>query len=342
MAGDGGGGCIQVANWPGLSPAGGYDAMNMVTFAASTDLMTPPFNALTIEDWHQSAIYPKSVTYTNADKYSTCDVCTVIQACDMMGCTYKFFAQAGTVNVTQADQNDQMGTMKATAQNLTLVEWDFSMMGDKPVPNGKCYQIGSATFDVSWMAAPPDGGAPDLAQKDGGAPMPDLAGADLALGCTPKVNELQATGTKASDEFVEIFNPCAGDIDLTGWKLGYRSAGNNNGSASTPIFSFTQTIKAGGYLVLGGAGWTGAKDGSLTGGLAGAGGAVGLVTPAGTVADSVAYQVLTVANNYTEGMPAPNPPAMQSIERLPNGTDTNDNSKDFQLSATPTPGVANQ
>jgi hypothetical protein len=347
--GDGGGNCIQVANWPGLQPAGGYDAMNMVTFVASSDVMNPPFNALTIEDWHMSATYPKSVTYSAADKYSTCDVCTVIQVCDMNGCNYSFFAQAGTVNVMQADQNDQKGTMKASVQNLMLVEWDFSMTGDKPVPGGKCYQIGSATFNVSWMNAPPDGGAPDgpppmpdLVQgKDGAPPMPDLAGADLALGCTPKVNELEATGTKASDEFVEIFNPCPGDIDLTGWKLEYRSAANNSGGGANTIFSFTQKITAGGYLVLGGSGFGGMKDGTISGGLAGAGGAVALVAPSGTVVDSVAYQVLTAPNAFTEGMPAPNPPAMQSIERLPNGVDTNNNASDFKL-ATPTPGAVNK
>jgi hypothetical protein len=336
-SGGDGGGCVQFAQWPGLTPAGGYDSMNMVTFVASSDVAMPPLSALTIEDWHISSMYPKSVTYKSGDQYATCDVCTLIQACDAMSCSYKYFAQAGTVTVTQADQNDVAGTMKATVQNLTLVEWDFSMGGDKPVAGGGCIQIGSATFDVPWSNAPPDGGAADMA-----GPV-DLKGSDLALGnCDPKVNELQATGTKASDEFIELFNPCAQGVDLTGWKLEYRSAGNNGGGGANTLFAFTQTIAASGYLVLGGAGYGGQKDGTMSGGLAGAGGAVALVTPAGAVVDSVAYQVLTAANDFTETAPAPNPPAMKSIERLPNGADSNDNSKDWKVGAAPTPGAANK
>jgi hypothetical protein len=177
--------------------------------------------------------------------------------------------------------------------------------------------------------------------------VPNGGGGPPASGCHPVVNELQATGASAADEWVEIFNPCnaatdPAEIDLTGWKLLYRSAGNNAGGSDTLELTFTQKIKAGGYLLIAGSGYTGTKDGSLSHGLAGTGGAVGLRDASGKLIDSVAYATLTTANNFTEKNPAPNPPAQNSIARLPNGVDTNDNSADFRVSAKPTPRAVNK
>jgi hypothetical protein len=289
-----------------------------------------------------------------------------------MSCTPGFFAQAGSVTVTQADQDPNMGSMVATVTNLTLVAWDFSQGGDKPIAGGQCYVIGSASFNVSWGGGS-DGGTsgsdgsvptddasvggsdasvtPDLAVSgsDAGTTTVDLASAapdltggmtssDGGAGCTPVVNEIMTTGTKASDEFVEIYNPCTAAVDLTGWSLGYRSAANNAGPA---LYVFTQKLAAGSYLVIAGAGFVGPSDGNFkSGGLAQTGGAVALLDPTGAVADSVAWKTLSATNTYTESMPAPNPPAGQSISRLPNGHDTNDNSADFQVTAI-TPGAAN-
>ncbi len=334
-------GCMQIAQWPGLAPQGGYDDQVVVTFAASADGKNPPFNALSVEDYHaMGAPYPKTVTYQMGDQYATCDVCTLLSTCDQMGCTPKYFAQAGQVTVTRADQNAVTGRMTATLKNLTLVEWDFTQ-NDAPVPNGGCIQVGAASFDVQWNNPPPDGGA-----SDGGGGMPDGGGAaDMATGCAPVVNELQTTGKTGSDEFVELYNPCQAGIDLTGWKLAYRSAGNNNGGADTTLLNLPANtmIASNGYLVVCGANFAGACDLKFNaGGLAQAGGAVGLRTPQGVLVDSIAYDTLTAANNFTETMPAPNPPANQSIARLPNGTDTNNNSADFKVVMTPTPKAANQ
>jgi hypothetical protein len=183
---------------------------------------------------------------------------------------------------------------------------------------------------------PVDGGA---LESDGGAPASD--GGAPPGACHPVVNELQATGVTASDEWVEIFNPCSTSIDLHDWTLLYRSAGNDNGGADLLDFTFTQSLAAGGYLVIAGSGYHGIKDGSLARGLAGGGGAVGLRDASGKLVDSVAYQTLTAASNFTEKSPAPNPPALSSIERLPNGADSDDNSRDFSLTSTPTPRAPN-
>ncbi len=187
------------------------------------------------------------------------------------------------------------------------------------------------------LAAPPD-----LAARD--APVKDLAGADLALGCAPKVNEVMTTGAANTDEFVELYNPCQGAVDISGWKLAYRSAGNNNGGGDTTLFVVpaNTAIPAGGFLVYCGATFAGACDAKLMSGLAQQGGAVALRTAAGPVADSVAYDALTAPNDFTETMPAPHPPTNGAIGRTPDGADSDDNSFDFKVEMAPTPKVANK
>ncbi len=338
------GNCTHLATWPNLHPAAAYDAMNMVTFVVGADQPMEPLNALAIEDWQSMGEkYPKTVTFKPGDQYAKCEVCALISACANMSCTDQFFAQGGTVTVTRADRNANMGRMTATAQNLKLVEWDFSQMGDKAVPNGKCYEIDSVSFDVPWPAAAPDAGVADMAKgaSDMAGQKADLAPAgDMALGCTPVINEVQTRGISAYDEFVEIFNPCNAAIDLNGWKVAYRSTNDNSGGADTTLYKLTQTIPAGGYLVFAGKDFPGKSDGALSSGIADIGG-VGLRDPNGLRIDSVAFGALAVPNTFTEKSPAPAPMASQSIARTPNGTDTNDNSKDFVVAAKPTPGQAN-
>ncbi len=308
-----GGACVVVDSWPGLRPLGEYSPIEMVTWAASADTSSGASTQLLIEDWQtMGETHPKMASFSG-DTYTSCEVCAIVAACDSSRvCTYQYLAQAGAATVTRADRNAKTGKMTATATNLKLVEWDFSMAVDAPVPGGKCYEIASASFDVTWNR------------------------------CAPVINEVQTAGASAGDEFVEIHNPCIGSIDLTGWKLVYRSASNSGGSDST-LLSLTQNIAAGGYLLLGGVSFSGTADAQFGRGvgLAAGGGAVGLRNPAGDLVDSVSYGTLTAPNDLTEGAPASAPPASQSIARKPNGTDTDHNNSDFVIAATPTPKAAN-
>jgi hypothetical protein len=184
---------------------------------------------------------------------------------------------------------------------------------------------------------PPDATAiPDAAPDDA-----NVVGDDGLPGCTPIVNEVQTAGVTATDEWVEVFQPCSAPIDLTGWTLGYRSAGNT----ARTLYTFQHTIAPGGYLLIAGSGFSGNAalvDGNFVGsGLGKAGGAVALLAPGGTIADGVSYGQLTAMNPFTETNPAAAPPAKQSIARLPNGASTGDNSKDFQVTMTPTPRSSN-
>jgi hypothetical protein len=323
------GGCTQVANWPALQPFGQYDDSGPVTRSGSVDQSTAPFNQLVVEDWHTNAgeTYPKNVTFTGSDAYAACDICVLLAegAGTSSAPQAVYFAQGGSAMVQKADATPA-GGMKATLQGLLLVQYDLST--DKPVIGGKCWQVSAASFDVTW--APTDGGATDLASTD------------LAVSCAPKINEVQTAGATATDEFVELYNPCPQAVDLAGFRLAYRSATNNSGGSDITLATIgNQSIASMAYFVVGGKGYTQTKDEVMSGGLASTGGAVALYNSSGIRVDSVAYQTLSVANNFTEGSPAPNPPTGQSIARTPNGVDTDNNSVDFKVAATPTPRAAN-
>jgi hypothetical protein len=70
-------------------------------------------------------------------------------------------------------------------------------------------------------------------------------------------------------------------------------------------------------------------------------GQVGLFDKLGARIDAVGYGTLTGAKPLTEGNAAPTPGmAGKSIQRIPNGSDTNNNQVDFR-SANATPNASN-
>ncbi|MBI5532481.1 MAG: lamin tail domain-containing protein [Deltaproteobacteria bacterium] len=159
--------------------------------------------------------------------------------------------------------------------------------------------------------------------------------------CHAVINELMAgSNSSASDEFVEISNPCSSSLDLTGWRLVYRSS---SGTTDVTLYKWTSgSIAAGGYSVIAGTAYTGGAtaDGVFaSGGLASGGGGVGLQDADGAVVDSLGYGSAT--NDLIEGNPAAAPPDGQSVGRLPGLADTNDNAADFQTFTSPSPGAAN-
>ena len=161
-----------------------------------------------------------------------------------------------------------------------------------------------------------------------------------------RVNEL-STGTtgSAADEFVELYNPGSSAIDVSGWKVVYRSAAGNVGhdarhdpggdddrcraastcSAATPTRARRRPTSR------------------SAPGLAGTGGGVGVRDATGALVDSVGWG--TATNALVEGSAAPAPPSTaspgSSIVRLPDGHDTDANASDFTMTATATPKAAN-
>ncbi|HVY38914.1 MAG TPA: lamin tail domain-containing protein, partial [Polyangia bacterium] len=167
------------------------------------------------------------------------------------------------------------------------------------------------------------------------------AGADTSNRvCGVKINEVQTSGSTALDEFVELYNTCPDEpLNLAGYSLVYRAA---SGTTEFVRVSFTGGGFAPGkpYFVCANSGYAGPADARYTDGLADAGGGLALRGPDGDIVDSVGWG--TATNAFVEGEPAPAPQAGQSIARVPDGHDTNDNSADFTIKSPPiTPGGAN-
>jgi hypothetical protein len=161
-----------------------------------------------------------------------------------------------------------------------------------------------------------------------------------------RINEFMTGVTgAAADEFVEIVNTGAASLDVSKYKLVYRSAAGTSDTTLATVPDGT-ILAAGGFYLFGGSGYTGspAADQPFSTGLSGTAGGLGLRDSSGTLVDSVGYGA-TATNAFVESSPAPAPPATSapgsSDSRHPDGHDTNDNSTDFTVSSPPTPRAAN-
>jgi hypothetical protein len=171
---------------------------------------------------------------------------------------------------------------------------------------------------------------------------------DATLECHPVINELVTGGTTAADEFVEIYNPCTGMVDVTGWTLIYRAASATTGTADTRLMAtLADKMMPGDFRVYVGIDFIGAYDGmwpDTSGIMQQMSGAVALRNGAkdvGTIIDALAYGTVTAPNPFIENKTTGTMANGKSASRLPNGHDTNDNSADFTIVLTPTPRATN-
>jgi hypothetical protein len=159
-----------------------------------------------------------------------------------------------------------------------------------------------------------------------------------------RINEF-STGVEGAltDEFVEIVNAGSAAVDLSGWKLVYRSAAGTS-DVSLGTLPDRTMLAAGAFFLFGGSGYAGAHpaDRSFSTSIASAGGGLGLRDPGGILVDSVAWGTATNAllEGAVAGAPTIAPAPGTSDARHPDGHDTNDNSADF-AEDDPTPGGAN-
>ncbi len=176
----------------------------------------------------------------------------------------------------------------------------------------------------------------------------DLASADLdvpdgAVACHVTINELQTgTGASASDEWVELYNPCAQAM-VSGWKLVYEAA-----TGTTPVVYFTfpaaKSIAGHGFLLIVGTAYSGSAtpDGQFSNGLKNTGGGVGIESAQGIV-DGVGWGVGTT-NGLVQDQPAAAPgdsTPPRSLARAPDGADSGHNQTDLKVTASPTPRAPN-
>ncbi|NOU34941.1 MAG: lamin tail domain-containing protein [Polyangiaceae bacterium] len=153
--------------------------------------------------------------------------------------------------------------------------------------------------------------------------------------CSLTINEIQSAGTGASAEFIELYNAGSGTCPA-GWKIVYRSS---SGTTDTAMYSGGKAVGPKAYTVVGGTGYTGTKEGTISSGLAAAGGQLQLRDSSDAPIDSMGYG--NASGAFVRGTPAAAPPASQSVGRKPDGTNTNNNSADFKMMTTPTPNAAN-
>ncbi|MBK6465085.1 MAG: hypothetical protein IPF92_29400 [Myxococcales bacterium] len=116
---------------------------------------------------------------------------------------------------------------------------------------------------------------------------------------------------------------------------------------NTPSTFFTglssHKLLSGGYFVVAHTSFSGAKNATYTAGkLAADDGQVGLFDKLDDKVDAVGYGTIAAGNRVlTENNPAPSPGGTgKSVQRVPNGADTNNNQADFR-SANSTPNAAN-
>lgn len=162
------------------------------------------------------------------------------------------------------------------------------------------------------------------------------------------ISEIQTgSATNTGQEFVELYNPTATDVAIDGWLLQYKSATSTVAEASwskrTVATTLTGTVKAHGFYLISQKAYLPSADADMsTAGISGIGGHIRLKDKSGKVVDLVGWGTTA---NAAETTPAVAPAAGQSIERLPgrlqedggDGTDTDDNSKDFILRTVPQP-----
>ncbi|MFL5725091.1 MAG: lamin tail domain-containing protein [Chloroflexota bacterium] len=155
------------------------------------------------------------------------------------------------------------------------------------------------------------------------------------------VSEVQTGGASASDEFAEISNAGSVAVDLTGMELVYATS---SGTTVTRKASWAATmiLEPGRHVLVANASgvYAANADATYSGGLAATGGAIVLRAIGGDPVDAVGWGDAT--NVFVEGSAAAAPAPGSSLERLPggatgNGIDTNLNSADFVVRATPNP-----
>jgi serine protease len=153
-----------------------------------------------------------------------------------------------------------------------------------------------------------------------------------AAGNAPVINELQTQGPGgATDEFIELYNGTTGPVAIGGWRVRRSSSTGVTITTLATIPTGRQLAPNGSYL-LAASGYPGASDQTYSSTVA-ANGGIALVRPDGTVVDAVG---LSTSSAFVERRPAAVAPPGQSLQRLPDGADTDDNLADF-AAAPPTP-----
>ncbi|MEZ4788669.1 MAG: lamin tail domain-containing protein [Flavobacteriales bacterium] len=222
--------------------------------------------------------------------------------------------QAGATVINNSGSGSVSGNDPSTEENGTIIV--------SGITEGSGYSI---TFDVPCETLVISGSSPSC------EPPPSLV-----------INEVDydQPGTDAA-EFVELKNTGATPVDLTGLKL-ILVNGSTDSPYGTPIILPNTSLAAGDYYVIGSSSvpnvdlvaftTDGIQNGSPDG--------IRLLTANDNIIDQMSYEGDMSSTEGTGAGTDPNNTAGASLCRIPDGSDTDDNSVDFVLSCS-TPGEAN-
>lgn len=160
-----------------------------------------------------------------------------------------------------------------------------------------------------------------------------------------KINEI--FNGSGNNEYIEFYNPTGAPVDVSGWTLVRRT---NAAVVDATVYTFpgSTTIAAGGYYTIADAGVSFTPNGTYTNVISTGNQSIALKDAGAAVIDGVGVGTGTLGAGtlfYSEGTTFPAGIATGTgLHRLPNGTDTNDNSTNFvsyASSSFSTPGVTN-
>lgn len=160
-----------------------------------------------------------------------------------------------------------------------------------------------------------------------------------AASSTLLISELQ-TGTtaSASQEFIELQNISAGDIELAGWRLEYKSA-TSAGTASAWVkhADLSGSLAAGAYYLVSTKAYLPGADAVWSDGLASTGGHVRLLDNHGVIVDLVGYGNANSAETSAATAPAAGKSISRILDATGLGIDSDNNSQDFGPASAPSP-----
>jgi hypothetical protein len=243
-----------------------------------------------------------------------------------------YFATAVVLNVTATNTSaSSFLTVHPSTKALPTAS-DLNWVAHQTLPNLVVATLGDTGAISFYNAAGTADVVADLVGYFGGA-TPALV-----------VNEFETRGPGGgSDCFVEVFNPTASAARFGGWTIVSRTASGTTDTVLGTVPAGT-TLVAGGYYLFTGSAFSSVIPGgvgqmTIPCSYSTTAGGLGLRAPNGLLVDSVGYGAAT--NAFVEGTATGAPATSKSDSRTPNGTDTNNNSADFAVSATSTPGAAN-
>ena len=181
--------------------------------------------------------------------------------------------------------------------------------------NGKTLERKS---NGSWQESFVDGGTPGTENSQGSSLLPESPPLSLSPG-EIVINEFVSDPAGGQEEWIELFNKTNSFVNLDGWVI-------EEGSGA--ITNLSGEIGAGGFIIIE----------NLKGHLNNKGDIIFLKNPNGQIIDQVCYGDWDDGNLNDNAPKASDP---NSLARVKDGQDTDNDFEDFSITTAPTKGTAN-